>query len=240
MNVVLPALLVLVLAGSASAAPLQPARAQAAVHEAARRALPAAVVEVEVLSLSVRSQIDVPEGATLRARAGVDERWLGSVAVEVDVFDGGAHIGTVPVVAMIVGWADVPVLQQPVARGQVVDAKAVGLVRREVDRLQAGYVLDVSRLKGRVARRDLALGQAIKDADLEAAVDAPRNQPVVIVVNRGALTLHSPGVLREDARIGDLVSVWNEGTRQEQRGILKSPGVVELPTLGPLASGLAP
>lgn len=219
------------------AAPLSPSRAGVAVAEAARRNLPASVVEIEVLGVSVRAPLDVPEAAVLRVRAAPDEPWLGQVAVDIDVFDGGTLLGTVPAVAQVLGWAEVPVLQTPIARGAAVEAPQVGLVRREVDGLQAGWILDARRLVGRVARRDLPLGQPVRDQDLEAPIDARRMQPVTIVVWRGGMRLSSPGVLRADARIGDLVAVWNEGTKVEQRGVLKSNDVVELPVLGPLAAG---
>jgi flagella basal body P-ring formation protein FlgA len=231
------ALLLLALPIVADAAPLTEAVIRPTLESAARRALPDSVVEVEIVAVSLRGNVDAPADATFRLRTRGDEDWVGTVPADLDVWSSGAVVGTVPLVLEVVPWVEVPVLRQGVPRGERLHADRIGRARRPLDGLSAGVVLDPARVVGRVAKRDLGLNQPLKDADLEERVDAMRNQPVRIVVARNGLRLTSPGLLREDARIGEAVSVWNEGTKVEQKGVLTAPDTVQLPSLGPVALG---
>jgi flagella basal body P-ring formation protein FlgA len=226
-------LLVLTAAAPAAAADLDLDLVRAAIAEQARRALPDTVVEVEVHSLYLRGRVELPAGAqpAVRVRAAGDEDWIGKIGVQVDVTDAGRPIKTLRATAEIAAYIEVAVLRNPVARGQRIQPSDLSITRRDVAGFPGGIITAVAALVGRVPRRDLPLGSLVREGDLEAYADAQRNQPVMLLISSGGLRVTAPGILRADARIGDLVEAVATGTQETVYGILISEGVVQLPTV---------
>ena len=232
MNRFLPVLALLLLAGPARAESLDSERVRDAIELEARRNLPDTVVDVAVHGLNVRGSVEVISGVepSLRVRAEGDEDWVGKAVLDVEVSSSGRVVGTLRVTAEIAAYVEVPVLRQPVSRGSRIQAEDLGLARREADGLPSGVISDPSQLVGRVSKRDLDLNKLVREQDLEDRADAQRNQPVTLVVRTGSLQVTAAGILRADARVGDLVEVRSIATNQTVWGLLVSPDVVELPT----------
>ncbi len=228
-------------AAPAAAAPLDREQVRDAVQEAARLNLPDTVVQIEVHDLTVRSSLEVPPHTVigLRVRAQGGEDWLGSVGLTIDVSAEGRVLRSVPVTAEITGMIEVPVLRNAVARGSALGPMDLAIARREVSTLPRGTIRDTRKLLGRTLRRDLSINQIVKESDLEVRVDAKRNRVVTLVLQTEALRILAPGILREDARIGDLVSVLATDTRRVVHGILRSPDLVEIP-VARVSARLAP
>jgi flagellar basal body P-ring formation protein FlgA len=212
------------------------AAVRSALETAARRALPDTVVEIEVHTVSARGKVDVPDGAELRVRVSGDEDWLGRIAAEVDVSLRGDRLGTLTVTAEVAAYVEVPVTRATVSRGTPLGPTDIAHVRRDVASLPRGTVLDSRALTGRLLKRDLGLNQLLRESDLEERLDARRNQPVTLMLSRGSLRVTAPGVLRRDARIGDLVEVLSVSTQTTVHGILTGPSTVELMGALPMAS----
>lgn len=228
----------LALAGSATAAELDTELVRAAIEERARLSLPDTVVSVSVRGVQVRGTVDIPAGAKTEIviHPEGDEDWIGRVAAEIDVFAGGKLVRTVRILATVVAQVRVAVLRNPVSRGQRIAASDVGEALREADRLPAGVVMNPVALVGRRAKRDLGLNRLVTEGELVERTDAERNRPVTLVVRNGGLLITSPGILRKDARIGDLVEVLSTATRGTVYGILINPDVVEVPTTASITS----
>ena len=199
-----------------------------ALEQAARRALPDSVVEIELHGLSTRGSIEVPEGAELRVRVGGDEDWLGRVAAEVDVSLGGEPLGTITALAEIAAYVQVPVTRGVLSRGSALGPSDLAVARRDVGTLPRGAILDPAVLLGRELKRDLGLNQLVRESDLEERLDALRNQPVMLVLASGSLRVTAQGILKRDARLGDLVEVLALSTKTTVYGLLTAPGTVEL------------
>ena len=197
-----------------------------AIRQEAVRSLPDTVVEVEVYDVVVRGDLEVPEGASIRVRASGDEDWIGRVSVEL-LCAGSSARATADVAA----YVEVPVLRRPVARGEQITADDVTVARRNADDLPTGMVLSSAALDGRVPKKDLRLNQVVKVADLEERADSRRNHPVTLLVRSGGLRITAPGVLRRDARVGDLVEAVFTTTGGVVRGVLITPDIVEIPTV---------
>ncbi len=209
---------------------------RAAMEAAARRALPASVVEIELHGLSTRGRVEVPEGAELRVRTDGDEDWLGKVAADIDVIVDGSSVGTLTAVAEVAAYVEVPVTQGVVNRGDVLRPADVGFARRDVASLPHGVITDLRVLVGRQLKRDLGLNQLLRDSDLEDRMDARRNQPVMLVIASGSLRVTAPGMLQRDARLGDLVEVLALDTKTTVYGLLTAPDTGELVGATPVAS----
>jgi flagella basal body P-ring formation protein FlgA len=219
------AALLTLLAGPAAAADVDLALITEAIRVEARRNLPDTVVEVEVYDVSVRGDLEVPDGAGLRVRGGGEEDWIGRVSV--DLICAGR---TVKATAEVAALVEVPVLRRPVARGEPLAAEDVGVARRDVSDLPSGLIMSVAAVVGRVPKKDLGLNRVVKEGDLEDRADAERNQPVTLLLRSGGLRVTAPGVLRKDARVGDLVEAVFTSTGRVVRGILIAPDIVEIPT----------
>lgn len=206
----------------------------AAVRDAlrieARRALPATVVEVDVVGVSVRGRFEVPAGAELRVRADGDEDWLGRVSAEVTVYADGRELGVLTATAEVLAYVEVPVTNGLIGRGRSVAASDLSLVRRDVSSLPRGVITDPLRIAGRALKRDVGLNQLLRESDLEDSVDARRNQPVQLVVASNGLLITAPGLLKRDARIGEVVEVTNLATKATVYGVLTGPERVDLVT----------
>jgi flagella basal body P-ring formation protein FlgA len=222
----------LAFAGSATAAELDTELVRVAIEERARLSLPDTVVAVSVRGVQVRGTVGIPAGAKVEVvvHSEGDEDWIGRVAAEAEVYAGGKLVRTVRILATVVAQVRVAVLRNPVSRGQLIGASDVGEALREADRLPSGIVMTAAALVGRRAKRDLSLNRLVTEGELVERTDAQRNRPVTLVVRNGGLIITSPGILRKDARIGDLVEVLSTATRGTVYGILINPDVVEVPT----------
>ncbi|MEE2827849.1 MAG: flagellar basal body P-ring formation chaperone FlgA [Myxococcota bacterium] len=229
----LAGLVLLAAAVPAVASPLASETIRAAVLKSARASLPDTIVEVEVYDLQIRGKVEVPSAAKLTVRLQTDgnEDWLGRMAATAELLDDGRSLGTVRVLCDISARAQVAILRSPVARGQTIKTSDVTTVLREADGMPSGLVLDPANLVGRVAKRDLALNKMVTQSDLTERADAPRNHPVTLLVRNGGLKVTSPGVLRKEAQIGDLVEVLSTATRTTVYGILLTRDLVEVPTV---------
>lgn len=229
----IPAILILLLAATpAAAADLDVDLVRDAITVAAERALPETISEVEVHTVFVRGSVDVPAGVTpeVRVRAAGDMDWIGKVSVDVDVTVGGQLLESVRVTATVAAYVRVAVLSNPVGRGQAITEADISVASRDAAGLPGGVVSDPARLLGRTPRRDLSLGALVRERDLEERVDAERNQPVTLLISAGSLRITAPGLLRADARVGDLVEVFATDTKTIVYGVLVAPRLVEVPT----------
>jgi len=205
---------------------------RAAVETAAMRNLPDTVVAVEVQRLTLQGSVSIPENSEpgIRVMAAGDDDWVGSTPLELEIYVDGQPTVRARALAQLAVFIEVPVLRQPVGRSQTVTANDLALVQRDADRLPSGVLRDPRVLLGRVAKRDLGLNQVIRETDLMERVDAARRRVVTLVVQRGSLTITAPGVLKADARIGDLVEVFSTTTRKGVFGVLVTPDLVEVIT----------
>jgi flagella basal body P-ring formation protein FlgA len=234
----LAVLLALGIASPATAAELDPEIVREAIVEMARASLPDTVVAVSVRGVQVRGNVEIPKGARVEVliHADGDEDWIGRLSAEAEILADGRLIRTVRILATVVAKVKVAVLRNPVSRGQRIAASDIGEALREADRLPSGVVMNPEALVGRTAKRDLGLNRLVTEGELLERTDALRNHPVTLVVRTGNLLITSPGLLRKDARIGDLVEVLSTATRGIVYGVLINPDVVEVPTTSRAAS----
>ncbi len=202
-----------------------------AVQRAAARNLPDTITEVEVHSVSLRTSPDVRSSSdvSVRVRADGSEDWIGRTRLEFFFTVDGEAMAPVAGTAEIVAWVQVPVLREPVPRGETVRADHLAMASREADVLPGGILRDPAAIIGRAAKRDLGLNALVRSTDLGPTVHAERNRPVTLLVGSGSLKVTATGVLRQDAALGDLVAVWVPSTNSTLHGILRSPDLVELP-----------
>lgn len=118
-------------------------------------------------------------------------------------------------------WVETVVAEQPAAVGQTVAITTGRALLQDVR--------GTPRTDGTwIARVPLSAGDPITDAVTIAPLDGTAGDAVRLAVRAGALSIHAPGRLLADARIGEPVRVVNEATHSTLRGVLVEPGVVEV------------
>lgn len=84
------------------------------------------------------------------------------------------------------------------------------------------------------ARVTLYPGRPIRPGDVGPAALVERNQPVMLVFARGALTISTEGRALGRGAVGDAVRVMNLGSRTTVSGVVQSDGSVRVGALGGL------
>jgi len=215
---------------SAVAGSIDSEQLRAVVETAALRNLPDTVVAVEVQRITLQGAVSIPGGVepSIRVLAAGDDDWVGTTSLDLEINVPDQPTIHARVIADLVVFIEVPVLRHPVGRSQEVTINDLALVQRDADRLPSGVLRDPRALIGRVAKRDLGLNQVIRESDLMERVDAARRRIVTLMLKRGNLTITAPGVLKTNARIGDLVEVFSTTTRKGVFGVLVTPDLVEV------------
>lgn len=157
-------------------------------------------------------------------------------------FSGTAYVGPseaerraqAPVSGVARRVVEVAVLVREVSRGEAVSASDYRVERRAAEHVPADARLQGLDLEERVARRTLAAGAALRQADLERPVLVSRNDAVLMVYERGALTLTLRGRARQAGARGDVIDVENPVSERILQAEVIGPGTVRV---GPAFAG---
>ncbi len=121
---------------------------------------------------------------------------------------------------------EVPVLQNAVARGALLEAVDFGVDARTP--AQARGALPVDKALGREALRNLPAGSIVRSTDIIAPRLVRRGEPVSVVVRTGALAIATPGKALGGGAAGDLVRVVILSTNRTLDGIVAGAGEVRV------------
>ena len=161
-----------------------------------------------------------------RVSEDADLAWFGDPCrsrpeLRLEVVDEGHLEARFTVRPSLTTWVAVPVAQRAASKGDRV-ASTPGRARIQ-------DVRGTPRSSGTwIARVKLAVGDPITDAVTMAPLDGATGDAVRLAVRSGDLSIHAPGRLLSDARIGESVRVVNDATHATLRGVLVAPGVVEI------------
>ena len=220
--------LVALLAASASGVAGAPALHDALVAYAEARS-PETPAAIEIPPLA---DFEVPGVARERIEYVLSShpqaKRVGRVPVTVEVrVDGRARRrGVVNVHVRI----DVPVVVAlgPVRRGETIEASDLTVEPRDVSRLPEGWVDDPAALIGQRATRRVMPGTLWRTDWAQQPPRVRRGELVPLQLRHGPLVIQGRGVVRKDARVGEMVSVVNPDSRRELMGRVDPNGVVHV------------
>ena len=192
------------------------------VDEAAMAALSDMVVEscnaaqVEIHHLGIRKE-------TLSE--GVSFRWSGNACrnnprLNLSIVSDSGLAKTLVVQPSLTIWVHAPIAPEYVEKGQMVTPKLA--------------LVDLSNISGipvpagGEARVPIMPGKPITTMNVREPFDAKLGNDVTVEVIRGAIHLKTNGRLLNNARIGDVVRVFNQQTNALVKGVLISPTRVQL------------
>lgn len=126
------------------------------------------------------------------------------------------------------GMVSVPVLKQPVQKGETITAD--NLTTQDIPAAQAyaSTITDAATLVGQQAVRPLPAATPLNRLHLRVAPAITRNQAVTMVYRRGGIELSGSGQALEDGQIGQTIRIVNPATRATLMGTVAQGGTVEV------------
>jgi len=176
--------------------------------------------------LSMSVQLDAPIADELQDFAAgarlanlVFDRTSGRFSVVV-LLPTGAPAAHLAVSGLVTATAEVPVLRDMVARGQVIGQDLVDYSLVPANRLTSDLVVDAADLVGKAARRTLHPGRPLRTADLMAPIVVPKNKLVTMIYATGSMHLTARGRSLSDGGAGDMVKVLNIDSKRTVDAII--------------------
>ncbi|MEZ5932839.1 MAG: flagellar basal body P-ring formation chaperone FlgA [Alphaproteobacteria bacterium] len=124
-----------------------------------------------------------------------------------------------PLEGRVQALVSVPVLAQPVQRGDLISTADIDWKKVPPEALSAVSLTDERQLIGAEARRRLSPGRALTSQDVGPPRLVLRGQPVRVVYAGEGLVLTALGTARDDGAYGEPVRVINPESRLELQGI---------------------
>lgn len=143
-----------------------------------------------------------------------------------DMVYSGQAIETVEIVAPT----------RAIARGDVILAADVAIVRLPKSRGLDGMLRRCEDLIGMAAKQSLMAGKPVRESDLERPRIVSKNAIVTIVYQAPGLIVKAQGKTLGDAALGEAVTVLNTQSKRVLQAIVTAPGVVTVrPDYAPIA-----
>jgi flagella basal body P-ring formation protein FlgA len=130
----------------------------------------------------------------------------------------------------------VPVLNRPVARGEVISRRDVEWTRVRENRLRTEAATDLDQVVGLSPRRSVKAGQPLRTGDLQAPILVPKGSFVTITLRRANMVLTAKGRAVDNGARGDVVRIRNVQSRKLLEAIVTGPGQAEVADTPALAS----
>lgn len=202
-----------------------PAKPEPSAMKQARRLVEAAIVkhlEVHVsaddawqveadLSESVVRRV-VGEGEAISARGG-RAPWTGMQDFEI-VFDQKSPADAMPVAAKVVRLAPVVVATRTIARGETIRSTDVELRRPEPGAAGGEKFHSLDEVAGLEASQTIAAGTILQRSHVRAPIMVRRGDLIVVYSRAAGIRIRTTGRAREDAALGELVSVESLADRK--------------------------
>jgi flagella basal body P-ring formation protein FlgA len=120
-----------------------------------------------------------------------------------------------------------PVARRMISVGESIAARDYELKKIDITFAKDG-VAQEQDLAGKVASRNIALGQGIFAGDLKKEIAALRGQPVKILIGNESFEVSTSGIAQEGGSVGDMIKVKSLDTQKILSGLLVEKGTVRV------------
>ncbi|VBB08916.1 flga cterm: flagella basal body p-ring formation protein flga [Lucifera butyrica] len=157
----------------------------------------------------------VPAGAALlKANIPYGIRFNTPTTVNVAILIDGVPYTTISVRVNVKQFQNVVVAAAPIASRDALTTGSVRYERMDVGRLAAGYITDINKVVGLMARRSITDGMIITESMLDEPVVIKRGSMVNIVARIGGIEVTAVGQAMQDGRQGEVIRVQNMTSRK--------------------------
>lgn len=122
----------------------------------------------------------------------------------------------------------VPVLKQPLQRGQTITADNITMVGMPASKVFASTITSSNELVGQQTVRPLEAGKAVNKLHVRVAPMISRNQMVTLVYRKGGIELSGSAQALEDGQQGQTIRIVNPSTRSTLTGTVMSDSTVHV------------
>lgn len=159
---------------------------------------------------------------TYDARA---RRVIGRLAVP---GSAATRLKPVRVSGLLVETVDVVVPMRPIARGETLTAGDVMVERRARDAGTNDLLSEMRAAIGKVAKRSLLAGVALRGSDVQREEIVGRGEMVTLVYEARGVLISMRGRANEAGAMGDVISVINPNSKRVLQGTVSGPGRINV------------
>lgn len=105
-------------------------------------------------------------------------------------------------------------------RGEVIAEEDILEIKKPLDRVPSGAILNKDELIGKVVKRSISRGIILKRDHIYVGVPVKRGSYVQVLITSGTVTIMTDGVLKSDTTVGEMVKVQCFQTGKEIVGEL--------------------
>lgn len=176
-------------------------------------------VQLANTNMALHAPVDTVGGPQISS-LNYDPR-SGMLSADITPFDGA---DPVRVTGRAYQTIDIPVLDRPVAAGQIVSESDIRWVSLRSDRVRPDSVLNPDAIIGHQARRALRAGEALRGYDLQQAILVNRGDLVTLVFEARGIQLSVRARAMENAADGELIRFVNLQSNRTVEAMVDGPG----------------
>lgn len=132
----------------------------------------------------------------------------------------------------------VPELASTLAAGTILKPTDITMQPVPLRLVQNANVASLDQLVGQQLLRQSRTGMMLKASDVSAPQLIARNDPVIVYLHAGSMTLTAKGTALNAAALGEPVAVMNAASKRIVRGIARADGAVEITAAPASVAGL--
>jgi flagella basal body P-ring formation protein FlgA len=137
-----------------------------------------------------------------------------------------AHSTSLRYIGTIRETVDVPMLNRPVNRGEIIKPNDVSVERKSRADVPVDAIVAPGTITGLAARQALRAGVPLRRADLVRPEIVKRDEAVTITYEVPGILLTARGKAMESGADGDLINVMNVQSKRIVQGTVSGPGRV--------------
>ena len=116
----------------------------------------------------------------------------------------------------------------PLPRGHTLTMADLQLIEKDISLLRGGYFTTYADLDGKQLRRSLSMNGVITPQMVINPMAVKRGDEVMILAQKGMLTVRSPGIALIDGRVGQQIRVRNTASKRVIKAEIIKKGLVKI------------
>ena len=206
--------------------PLSSAEVEKIIKEYVIQNTPWTEEQVNIKNVNVANKITLPELWSHHIAVAPASSMMGRSSFLLDITSIDNSVQSSWVTAEIEVWVEVVLASKPLKERQMVGADDFYIGRKDLSRLPAGYINDISQVSGKRVKRFVGANSILTENILEEPPLFKRGERVFIIAESETLKVTAMGVAGEDGYRGRPVRITNMQSKKEVMGEVDGDGTV--------------